>query len=214
MKQSTSTLLKVARALVLVLAIAACETPEETASPSEGDDGGGTPTPTYGMDCGGSGIGFGNINTSTNTSHIFFLEDIPGTAITSIKMYLKESTCGSGTTCVTPLTLKVYTCGDGSSPGTLVDTVSLTAGLKSGAQEFTFTFSSPITIPTCSNASEKGFAFQFTNNWSNNVQAEIKNSAPSTCYLDKGSSQTGAVTYGAVNNGVAQYWRAVITATP
>ena len=213
MKQSTSTLLKVARALVLVLAISACEAPEETATPSE-DGGGGTPTPTYGMDCGGPGIGSGNINTSTTTSKIFFLEDIPGTAITSIKMYLKMPVCGAGTTCSTPLTLKVYTCADASSPGTLVDTVNLTAGLKNGTQEFTFTFSSPLTIPTCSNGSEKGFAFQFTNNWSNNVQADIKNSEPSTCYLDKGNSHTGAESYGVGNGGVTQYWRAVITATP
>jgi hypothetical protein len=212
MKQYISTLLKVARALVVVLAITACETPEETASPSE-DDGGVT-APTYGMDCGTSTIGYGAINDSTTTSKAFFVEDVPGTAITSIKMYLRETTCGNGTTCVTPLTLKVYTCGDASSLGTLVDTVSISAGIKKGVQEFTFTFSSPITIPTCSNASEKGFVFQFTNNWSNNVQADINNASPSTCYLDKGNSLTGAESYGVSNGGVAQYYRAVITATP
>lgn len=211
MKQSTSTLLKVARALVLVLAITACETPEETATPS---DGGGTTTPTYGMDCGDAGGGYGAINTSTTDSNVFFVADVPGTAITSIKMYLRQTTCGNGTTCVTPLTLNVYTCADTNSLGTLVSTVSLSAGLKGFMQEYTFTFASPITIPTCSNGSEQGFAFKFTNNWSNNVQADIKNGSPSTCYLDKGHSTTGAESFGVGNGGQAQYWRAVITATP
>jgi hypothetical protein len=213
MKQYTSTLLKVARALTLVLAITACETPEETTAPSDGG-GGGTTTPVVGMDCGSSSPGYGNINASTNTSKAFFVEDVPGTAITSIKLYLRETTCGNGTTCVTPLTLKVYTCGSAGSLGTLVDTVSLSAGITKGVQEFTFTFSSPITIPTCSNAGEKGFVFQFTNNWSNNVQADINNSSPSTCYLDKGNSLTAAESFGVSNGGVAQYYRAVITATP
>lgn len=212
MKQSTSTLLKVARALVLVLTITACEAPEETAeTPSED---GGTPTPTYGMDCGASEGGYGAINSSTTTSKVFFVEDVPGTEITSIKLYLRQTACGAGTTCITPLDLDVYTCGDASSMGTFVETVSISAGLKMGVQEFTFTFSSPITIPTCSNGSQKGFAFHFTNNWSNNVQADIKNGSPSTCYLDKGHSFTGAESFGVGNGGQAQYYRAVITATP
>jgi hypothetical protein len=211
----SGTLSKMSRILVLLLAFSftACETPEETAAPSE-DDGGGVVAPTVGMECSDHSIGGGNINTSSSTSRAFFVEDIPGTAITSLTMYLKIPGCGAGTTCVTPMDLEVYACADGTTMGNLVGTVSLSAGITQNSQAFTFTFSSPITIPTNCGAGQKAFAFHFTNGWASNVEAQIVNNEASTCYLDRGSSETNATSFGAINGGYVQYWRAIITATP
>lgn len=122
--------------------------PSPTASPS--------PTPTYGMNCTTT-----QGASSLTTTPVAYLTSINGSSINSVKVNLYANGQGPSSTAGT-VTLTAYTCGSPTAIGSSVASTTNSTGLTGNSAAKTFTFSSPVTIPTNCASGEYPIAFKFT----------------------------------------------------
>lgn len=166
-------------------------------------------TPTYGMDC-TSYNGYDSMQSYPTA----FVSSITGSTITTVKFNLFISD-GTGATSVVnfsntagTVTLTAYNCASAGSLGPSVGTATMNNSLNGHSAQKTFTFNSPITIPTNCNSGEAPVAFAVSwtgyggyHVWSNS------NINTTSCFLKQSSTNTGAVAR-------PRGWMATITATP
>ncbi len=108
-----------------------------------------TPTPTVGMNCTGTDDGYDNLAAAP----VFSVSGLTGSSINSVQMNLLYATAGAtilsgGTHYTTSITLTAYTCGSSGSLGSSVGSATTVVGLNGTPTTTTFTFSSPIAIPS------------------------------------------------------------------
>ncbi len=170
---------------VTITESSASPTPTATASPSPSPSP--SPTPSYGMNCTGT---FGY--DSFANYPVFYLSSINGSSINSIKMNLYGNGLGMSNV-VGSITLTAYTCGTASTLGSNVATATWNhTSLNGNAAQQTFTFSSPVTIPTNCAPGEKPLAFKVTYSGFGGAAVwaeEVLSSA--SCFLTRSTSTTG-----------------------
>ncbi len=128
---------------------------------------------------------------------VAFVPAISGTAITSVTLNLYLSDSGGvtdvGQTSGT-VTLNAYTCASAGSLGSSAGTAVLATSLNYSSTAKTFTFTSPINIPSNCQVGEAPFAIVISHSAYNSDTIWAKSGANTTaCYLKQSSSGTGAV---------------------
>ncbi len=158
-------------------------TPSSTPSPSP------SPTPTYGMNCSGT-FGWDSLGSYP----VMFVGAINGSSVNSVKLNLHGNGLGTSNV-VGSITLTAYTCGTSSSLGANVATATWNhTSLNGNDAEQTFTFSSPVTIPTNCAPGEKPLAFKVTYSGFGGAAVYAHEVlSTSTCFMSRSTSATGLV---------------------